>query len=475
MNRVYPHLIQGGMGVGVSGWELAKAVSELGQLGTVSITGIWVVTARKLQLGDEGGHLRRALSHFPNQEAAKRILDRYYVPKGELRDNAFRNIPMLTYPLSRDLTELIAASCFAEVWLAKEGHSGLVAVNSLEKIQIGHLPSLYGCMLAGVDCILMGAGIPLQIYDVIDRLTEHEPATYRLSVDGASNDDVFEVHLNPAERLPLDQPVPINRPDFFPIVSTHVLAAMFNRRGVRKADGFIIEGHTAGGHNAPPRASKELSATGEPVYTEKDIADLSKMDSQYPFWLAGSRAHPSSLQQAIEAGAHGVQVGSIFALCQESNMRGELKQRVINAALSNDVSIYTNPHGSPSGFPFKEMQMEETLTDGEVYSNRQRICDIGGFRNMYRKPDGKIGFRCSAEPVNDFVKKGGTLEDAEGTRCLCNALCATVGVGQVRPGQDHYVEPSLVTVGDDLSFVADVTNGPIYTAKRAVEYLLSAL
>ncbi len=473
MKRVYPRLIQGGMGVGVSGWELAKAVSQLGQLGTVSITGIWVVTARKLQLGDEGGHIRRALSNYPNQETAQRIINRYYVPAGELKDNAFRNIPMLTYPLSRDLTELIAAACFAEVWLAKEGHNGLIAVNSLEKIQVGHLPSLYGCMLAGVDCVLMGAGIPLQIYEAIDRLSQHEPATYRLSVEGASSDSVFEVHMNPRELLPLDHPVSINRPDFFPIVSTHVLAAMFNRRGVRRADGFIIEAHSAGGHNAPPRASKELSETGEPIYTDKDVADLSKMDPEYPFWLAGSRAHPSALKEALALGAHGVQVGSIFALCKESNMREELKQRVINSALQGNVSVYTNPHGSPSGFPFKEMHMEGTLSDADIYSSRQRICDIGAFRNMYCKPDGKIGYRCSAEPVDDFVKKGGTTDVADGTRCLCNALCATVGLGQTRPTQNNFEEPPLVTVGDDLSFVADITDGDIYTAKQAVDYLLS--
>ena len=33
-----PAIIQGGMGVGVSNWTLARAVSSLGQLGVVSCT-----------------------------------------------------------------------------------------------------------------------------------------------------------------------------------------------------------------------------------------------------------------------------------------------------------------------------------------------------------------------------------------------------------------------------------------------------
>ena len=43
-----PKLIQGGMGVAISDWRLAKAVSSLGQLGVVSGTGISRVVASRL-------------------------------------------------------------------------------------------------------------------------------------------------------------------------------------------------------------------------------------------------------------------------------------------------------------------------------------------------------------------------------------------------------------------------------------------
>src|SRR4051794_25688325 len=54
-----PRIIQGGMGVAVSGWRLAREVSRLGQLGVVSGTALAVVLSRRLQLGDPGGELRR--------------------------------------------------------------------------------------------------------------------------------------------------------------------------------------------------------------------------------------------------------------------------------------------------------------------------------------------------------------------------------------------------------------------------------
>ncbi len=70
------------MGVGVSGWRLARAVSLAGQLGVVSGVGLDTVIARRLQLGDQGGHIRRALATFPQAGTAEQIVDRYFVPGG---------------------------------------------------------------------------------------------------------------------------------------------------------------------------------------------------------------------------------------------------------------------------------------------------------------------------------------------------------------------------------------------------------
>lgn len=62
---VLPRLIQGGMGVGVSGWALAREVAFRGQLGVVSGTALDTIMIRRLGMGDPGGHMRRAMARFP--------------------------------------------------------------------------------------------------------------------------------------------------------------------------------------------------------------------------------------------------------------------------------------------------------------------------------------------------------------------------------------------------------------------------
>jgi len=157
--RALPSLIQGGMGVAVSGWRLARAVSCAGQLGVVSGTAIAVILARRLQDGDPGGHMRRGLERFPDRAVADAIVSRYFRPAGRVAGAGYRAVPVPRWRSNRQFLELTVAASFVEVSLAKEDHDGPVGINLLEKIQIPTLPALYGAMLAGVDYVLMGAGI----------------------------------------------------------------------------------------------------------------------------------------------------------------------------------------------------------------------------------------------------------------------------------------------------------------------------
>src|SRR5690242_6996367 len=134
--RPLPVIIQGGMGVAVSSWRLARAVARTGQLGVVSGTALDVVIARRLQDGDPGGHVRRALAHFPVPEMADRLLQRYFRSAGRC-GQPYKATPQLTLRQSRHSQELSVLANFVEVWLAKEGHDGLVGINFLEKIQLG--------------------------------------------------------------------------------------------------------------------------------------------------------------------------------------------------------------------------------------------------------------------------------------------------------------------------------------------------
>lgn len=470
-----PKLIQGGMGVAISDWRLAKAVSKLGQLGVVSGTGISRVFASRLTDGDLGGNVRRALSNFAIPEIVQTVIDRYYIPNGKKTTTPYKTPVPYSLKPPKFLDQVTAIANYVEVFLAKEGHSGLVGVNLLEKIQMPTLASLYGAMLAGVDVVLMGAGIPTQIAGVLDKLSKHEPVSYRVDAHGAGKDDNYRIHFDPENIFPgISKLVgKLKRPKFFPIISSVALAQALIKRSEGSVDGFIIEGPTAGGHNAPPRGAVNFNEKGEPIYGEKDAVDLEKMKQiGLPFWLAGGYGNPKQVQASLEAGAAGVQVGTAFSLCEESGMEPELKKRLLEKVRKEEAEVITSPVTSPTGFPFKVAQMEGTLSDPELYEQRNRICDLGFLRVLYKKEDGKIGYRCSAEPVADYVKKGGAVEDTARRSCLCNNLVAAAGFPQVR--KDGYVEQPIITSGDDLvsvgQFIKEGKTG--YSAEDVVRYLL---
>jgi len=99
----HPKIIQGGMGVAVSDWNLARTVSQQGQLGVVSGTALEVVVVRRLQDGDPGGHMRRAMAAFPIEGVAKAVEDRYYVPGGKDAKTPYLLVSKATIPLRDDL------------------------------------------------------------------------------------------------------------------------------------------------------------------------------------------------------------------------------------------------------------------------------------------------------------------------------------------------------------------------------------
>jgi NAD(P)H-dependent flavin oxidoreductase YrpB (nitropropane dioxygenase family) len=144
-------------------------------------------------------------------------------------------------------------------------------------------------------------------------------------------------------------------------------------------------------------ASYGSTNVARPVYGERDVVDSAKMrEIGLPFWLAGGIGSPDGLDAAIAAGSAGIQVGTLFAYCEES--------------------------------------------------------------------------RCSAEPVDAYVAKGGDAADTVGRRCLCNGLTANIGQAQWRPATNTEEIP-LVTSGDDLFSLVDFATNPGYTAHQVVRYL----
>ena len=459
-----PVIIQGGMGVGVSNWRLAQAVSRLGQLGVVSGTALDTVLARRLQAGDVGGHMRRAMEKFPIPQVAADVLKRYFHPEGLPPGRPYAVLPMHQQVMSKAREQFNMLAAFVEVQLAREGHDGLVGINLLTKVQHSNLPLLYGAMLAGVSVVLMGAGIPREIPAVLDALALHQPTSLRMEVEGVVVDAQC-LRLDPGSHWG-GPPPEVFRPRFLPIIASHSLATMMVRKATGRVDGFVIEGPTAGGHNAPPRGSA-VNEQGNVAYGPRDEVDLEKIrELGLPFWVAGGAGSPQRLREARAAGAAGIQVGTLFACCDESGIEAGLRSTVLERAARGEIQVRTDPRASPTGYPFK------VVTWGAAAAERERVCDLGYLRTAYAMPERRIGYRCPSEPEGTFVAKGGCLADTVGRMCLCNSLLATIGLAQAREG--GRTEPPLLTGGADLAQLGGFLGGRShYSAADVISYLLA--
>ena len=78
-------------------------------------------------------------------------------------------------------------------------------------------------------------------------------------------------------------------------------------------DGFIIEHHTAGGHNANPVGPLHLDTMGQPIYSRLDDPDLAAIRNiGLPFWMAGGYGSHAQLLAAQAAGASYVAFGGFY-------------------------------------------------------------------------------------------------------------------------------------------------------------------
>src|SRR3972149_3605583 len=154
-----PELIQGGRGVAISGWQLARSVAETGErtgravLGVVSGTGLAITMVLRLRKGDS--NTRRALEAFPVPEIAQGVIERY--------------------------------------WLNTDRSS---------RSRIPPKPEIFGAILGGVDYVLMGAGIPNQVPGVLDDLAGWKEASYKIDVAGSEK---YVLSFDPKTIIP-EQP-----------------------------------------------------------------------------------------------------------------------------------------------------------------------------------------------------------------------------------------------------------------------------
>lgn len=481
------------MGVRVSWWVMSRIVSMMGGLGVVSGTGLELVYPRLLQDGDPGGHVRRAFTELVRRQPALagpvwELFDNYYIEGGRAPGSPYKQVPISRlarienfrpgpdsfWELPREMQVLALAANFAEVWLAREGHDRPVGINFLRKVERPLPWALYGAMLAGAAYVVVGAGSPDELPGMIRNLSRHEPAPMSFKVYGSRSDSGnFYAVARPGFLDCGGEPLP--QPKFLAIVSSFGLARELAGNPDTRPYGFVVEGSEAGGHSAAPSVMR-FDGEGKPllVYTDKDRADIGAIAGLgLPFWLAGAYASHPRLQAARRLGAAGIQFGTLAALSSQSGLEPGLRSRTLKLLAAGELKV-TNALVSPTGFPFKVAQVPGTVSEEAVYRGRKRRCDIGLLQTPYLKPDGSLGYRCPAEPVDAFVAKGGRAQNTAGRVCLCNALLAAAAVPQVQP--DGYMEPAIVTLGEDLAsakeLIAALPPGhETYTIGKALKFL----
>ena len=341
------------MGVGVSGWRLARAVSQAGQLGVVSGTGLDTVFVRRLQDGDPGGHLRRAAAQFPIPGVAADALARWFLPDGR-GGAAYRALPMYRQGATRERELVTMLACFVEVWLAREGHDGVIGMNLLTKIQLPTLSSLYGAMLAGVDVVLMGAGIPREDPRGPGRprgAPPGDPATGR----GGGGSRSRRGHAPGPRRPSPGADVPLRRPLFLAIIAS-ALARARARTQSQRPRGRVRH---RGAHRRRSQRAATRRSGGSPSAATPSTASATSWTSRRSSssgCRSGSRVATAArgvsrrhAPRAPRASRWAPRSPSAMSLASPPNC----KSSVLDHAARGGVDVVTDAHASPTGFPFK--------------------------------------------------------------------------------------------------------------------------
>ncbi len=446
------------MGAHISSANLARETSRLGALGVVSGVGLRQIVITQIRLGDTNAI--EVARTFPIPGYFEELLR--YCPGG---DHADRAIPMDVPDRVRGaIAKRLSTICsYVEVRRAKAGHLGQVGINVMWKCALTALPTIYGAMLAGVDALLCGAGVPMELPDIVRRMRTGEDLEYT-PLTGTSTNVNLQIAGDNSASVLQNHPVP----RLLPILSNYAfckrLLDTWRQRYECEPSAFILENHAAGGHNAPPRdhvafgSSDDLESyfdkvlrIGLPVYVAGDFPD------------GGTQ---SDMLEWLSRGAYGIQVGSRFALCEESGMRPDLKYEIIEQNQNDELQVDTDMRMSPTGYPLKFVRLPGTLSEPEVREAQRHVCNLGYLMHSHVDVDeagnSKESYLCAAMPPDQLQKRGGDTADGDGRICLCNALLATAGY-------NHASEPVLVTLGLSGKAVKERL-----TAREVMESILGA-
>ncbi len=258
-------IIQGGMGVGVSLSRLAGAVAKEGGVGVISTA----------QIGyDEDG--------FEN-------------------DQAECNLRAIHKHIKR--AKEIACG------------NGLVGVNIMVALK-HYKEHVKAAVAAGADVIISGAGLPMNLPELIGEKCRTKIA---------------------------------------PIVSskraTRLILKMWAHRYDRTADFIVIEGPKAGGHlGFSNEQLNDIASINFDREVQEIIACKKEYEEQFrtkiPVIVAGGVFDHEDIVHAMQLGADGVQIASRFVATKECDASDAYKQAYV-AASEADVEIIQSPVGMP--------------------------------------------------------------------------------------------------------------------------------
>lgn len=258
-------IIQGGMGVGVSLSGLASAVANHGGIGIIASAGIGMFEP------DFDKNFKEA-----NSRALKR-----------------------------------------EILTAKSKTNGLIGVNIMVALS-DYESLLFASMDAGADLILMGAGLPLKIPQIVtpDRLQ------------------------NGPTRI-------------VPIVSSARAAELICRMWMKSdciPDAFIVEGPMAGGHLGFKKDQINDPAYSLDVLVKETISAVQPYQDRFgkaiPIIAAGGIYTGEDMNQFFSLGAKGVQMATRFVTTHECDAHIRFKEAYLNTQ-HKDLIIIDSPVGLP--------------------------------------------------------------------------------------------------------------------------------
>ena len=250
---------------------------------------------------------------------------------------------------------------------------GAIGVNIMVYAAQDYESSVRGAVSANADMIISGAGLPLQLPDLVG-----------------------------------DADIAI-----IPIVSSLRALKIIYKRWIRSGripDAVVVEGPKAGGHlgfkvNEIDSPKNKLENIFPP------IKDFAQKNGDFPVIVAGGIYTHDDIVYWLSLGADGIQMGTRFLATSESSADLHFKQAVVNCKKEDIVISHwqTNPPGSPSGMPFRIIKSSPMFCESK---KRVPLCNKGAV--LQKDAKGKYSI-CNAK------------EDAEKYFCICNGLLSAAG------------------------------------------------